>query len=559
MNRPDLDLWIAGWRGPLMAALLAVLAGLPGLVLAPVLDREEARVAQGTAQMVESGDLVDVRFQEDRRFREPPGAQWAQALAVVMTGGPETRDIRPYRLPSLFGAALAAAACAWAAAALFGARAGFLAGVLLASTFLLSSEAGIAKTDALLCGLITLAMAALGQIYVRLRDERRLGRPLKLTFWLAGSASVLVGGLSGPFLIGLTLLTLCVADRKWSWLARLGWGWGLPLAALIIGPWAIAVTISTDGGFWRGFVQENPLVAALQGRESWGLPGAYLLAAPLMLFPVILILPAALVTAWTRRDEPPIRFAAAWLIPAWIVLELAPGAQWHTVLPLFGAIAWLAAAALQRPLNRTAYLAGTALAVVGGLFVMIATLYALSEFGGEGAHAWATPTIGLTLAAAGIGGFLMFHRLPLLAVAASIVLGMVAHGSLAGVARNLEPLWISNRIADGLLDAGAHPVAGRLQGPVAVTGYAQPSVVFLLGSETELTDGGGAARAIAQNRPAAVEQADEAAFRAALSALGESPVTIGEVKGINYSNGDRVNLTLYRPEGPGAVPPEPGP
>ena len=88
---------------------------------------------------------------------------------------------------------------------------------------------------------------------------------------------------------------------------------------------------------------------------------------------------------------------------------------------------------------------------------------------------------------------------------------------------------------------------------MAVTGYSQPSIVFLLGSETELTDGQGAARAIAQNRPAAVEQADEADFRAALASFGESPVTIGEVTGINYSNGDRVTLTLYRPEWPGAT------
>ncbi|WP_240623297.1 ArnT family glycosyltransferase [Brevundimonas lutea] len=554
MNRPDLDQWIAGWRGPILAALLAVLAGLPGLLLAPVLDREETRVAQGTAQMIESGDLVDIRFQDERRYREPPGANWMQAVAVQATGGPEARDIRAYRLPSLLGAALAAAACAWAAGALFGSRAGFLAGALMASTFLLSSEAGIAKTDALLCGLITLAMAALGQIYVRLRDERRVGRRLKLIFWSAAAAAILVGGLTAPFIIGLTLLTLCVADRRVAWLGRLGWGWGLPLTALIVGPWAIAVTIGTDGGFWRGYLAENPLWAALNGREDWGLPGAYLLSAPLMLFPVILILPAALVAAWTRRHEPPIRFAAAWLIPAWVALEIGPGSQWHEVLPLFGAIAWLASAALQRPMGRVPYLAGTALAVVGGVFVTIATLYALSEFGGESAHVWATPTIGLTLAAAGIGGFLMFHRLAIPAVAASIVLGVLAHGALAGVARNLQPLWVSNHIADELLDAGAHPVAGRLPGPVAVTGYSQPSIVFLLGSETELTDGRGAARAIAQNRPAAVEQADEADFRAALASFGESPVTIGEVTGINYSNGDRVTLTLYRPEWPGATP-----
>ena len=38
----------------------------------------------------------------------------------------------------------------------------FTDGAMLGATFLLSTEAGIAKTDAMLCGLTTLSMAALG-------------------------------------------------------------------------------------------------------------------------------------------------------------------------------------------------------------------------------------------------------------------------------------------------------------------------------------------------------------------------------------------------------------
>lgn len=560
MTLEAFDRWIVGWRGPALAALIALIAGLPGLLLTPVIDREEARVAQATAQMLESGDLIDARFQDQRRYREPVGVHWAQALSVALTGGAEARDIRAYRLPSLVGAMLAAAACAWGAAALFGARAGVMAGGLMAATFLLSSEAGLAKTDALLCGLITLAMAALGQIYVRLREAQGAPRVLKLAFWSATAGALLVGGLSVVVIVGLTLLALCVADRRWAWITRLGWGWGLPLVALIVGPWAIAVTIETDGGFWRGFLRENALVAALTGRESWGLPGYYLLVSPLMLFPATLLAPAAVVTAITRRAEPGIRFAAAWLIPAWLVFEVSPGQQWHQVLPVFGAVAWLAAAALTRPFGRVSRLAGTALAVVGGVALTGAILYALSEFGGETARAWATPTIGLTLAAGAIGGFLLYHRLPLAAVAVSVGLGVLAHGALAAVARNLDPLWVSTRVSDRLKETAVHPVAGRLPGPVAVTGYSQPSIVFLLGSQTELTDGAGAAAAVAEGRPAAVEARDEAAFRTALAGLGASSQVVGEVTGLNYSNGDRVTLSLHRPDAPGGgEPAEPEP
>src|SRR5690606_21998799 len=128
MTRPNLDRLVEGWRGPLLAALVALLAGLPGLLLLPPLDRDEARFAQVTAQMLETGDFIDLRFQDQGHYRKPAGVHWLQAVAVSAVSEVEARDIRPYRLPSLLGAMLAAWACAWGGAALFGARAGFLAG-----------------------------------------------------------------------------------------------------------------------------------------------------------------------------------------------------------------------------------------------------------------------------------------------------------------------------------------------------------------------------------------------------------------------------------------------
>ena len=52
-----------GWRGPALAALIAFLAGLPGLLAVPPLDRDEARFAQATAQMLETHDLAKILAQ----------------------------------------------------------------------------------------------------------------------------------------------------------------------------------------------------------------------------------------------------------------------------------------------------------------------------------------------------------------------------------------------------------------------------------------------------------------------------------------------------------------
>src|SRR6185436_3349869 len=235
--------WSAGWRGPAVAAFVAFLAGLPGLVAVPPLDRDEARFAQATAQMLESGDYVVIRFQDAPRFKKPVGIHWLQAASVKALSRPEARQIWAYRIPSLMGAMLAAAACAWGAAALFGAEGGLIAGALLSATLLLSTEAFIAKTDAVLTGTITLAMAALARHYVARRGGRAAPRPTVWIFWGALAASILIKGPVGPMVAFLAILSLCAADRDARWLAGLRWYWGLIVILAVVGPWAGAVTV----------------------------------------------------------------------------------------------------------------------------------------------------------------------------------------------------------------------------------------------------------------------------------------------------------------------------
>jgi 4-amino-4-deoxy-L-arabinose transferase-like glycosyltransferase len=557
MMRPDLDRYIAGWRGPLLAALVALLAGLPALLLLPPLDRDESRYAQATSQMLETGDYVDIRFQDDPRWKKPVGIYWMQAAAVAVTSSVENRDIAPYRIPSILGAMLAAAACAWAGAAMFGQRAGFLAGAMLGATFLLSTEAGIAKTDAMLCGAVTLAMAGLARIYLATRAGEAPIRPHKLMFWLGLGLSILIKGPIGLIVVAPAMIALSAWDRDVSWLKRLGWGWGLPLVALIVGPWALAITIATDGGFWREAIMGDLAPKVAGGDEGHGSPpGLYLLIAPLLFFPAALLLPAALSTGWHRRTEPAIRFLICWLVPAWLIFELTPTKLAHYTLPTFGALALLAAAALTRPVGRISRYTGAGLTIAVGALLAVASVWLLTEYGRSTAQTWATITIVFAILAGLIGAFLMLHRAAMTAVIASIALGVIAHGALAGTLRQLRPLSVAPQLEKVLLAANLHPRQGRA-GPVAITGFHEPSFVFLTGRGTELTDAAGAARALTEGRPVIVEARDADAFREAAAELGVTGRVVGEVNGHNYSKGDDVSLTVYAP--PGGPVAEPAP
>ncbi|MBU1384175.1 MAG: glycosyltransferase family 39 protein [Alphaproteobacteria bacterium] len=552
MMRPDLDRFIAGWRGPLLAALVALFAGLPVLMLLPPLDRDESRYAQATSQMLESGDYVDIRFQDDPRWKKPVGIYWMQAAAVAVTSSVENRDIQPYRLPSLLGAMLAAAACAWVGAAMFGQRAGFLAGAMLGATFLLSTEAGIAKTDAMLCAAVTIAMAGLARIYLATRAGEAPRRPHKLMFWLGIGLSILIKGPIGLIVVVPAILLLSLWDRDVKWLMRLGWGWGLPLVALIVGPWAIAITIATDGGFWREAIIGDLAPKIAGGHESHGAPpGYYLIGVLLMFFPLTLMLPAAVSTGWHRRAEPAVRFLVCWLVPAWIIFELTPTKLAHYTLPTYGALALLAAAALTRPIGPVSRYAGAGLALFGGLVIVLLTVFGLTEYGRSTAQTWATITIVFAALAALIGAFLLIQRAPTAAVIVSIALGLVAHAGLAGTLRQLRPLAVAPQLQKVLERADLHPRQGR-PGPVAITGFHEPSFVFLTGRETELTDAAGAAQALAEGRPVIVDARDADAFSAASAELGVTGRAVGVVKGHNYSRGDDVSLTVYAPSGSAA-------
>src|SRR3978361_697558 len=96
--------WVAGARPFIFLLLACLLLYVPGLVSIPVLDRDEARFAQASRQMLETGDFLRIRFQEEARNKKPAGIYWLQAASVSLFSSASSKEIWPYRVPSLLGA-----------------------------------------------------------------------------------------------------------------------------------------------------------------------------------------------------------------------------------------------------------------------------------------------------------------------------------------------------------------------------------------------------------------------------------------------------------------------
>src|SRR6266852_5558098 len=120
--------------------------------------------------MVESGDFVDIRFQDDVRYKQPVGVYWLQAAAVETAAGlglPNAQlRVWLYRVPSLIGAIGAVLLTYWTALTFVSRRGAVLAALMLCSCLLLGVEARMAKTDAMLLLTTTAAMGAMARAYL---------------------------------------------------------------------------------------------------------------------------------------------------------------------------------------------------------------------------------------------------------------------------------------------------------------------------------------------------------------------------------------------------------
>ncbi len=528
----------------------AVFVSLAGLWTMPPLDRDESRFAQATTQMLETGDFITIQFQDEERNKKPAGIHWLQAASVAAFSDAEARAIWAYRLPSVLGIALAVVFTYLTAKRLYDQYTAFLAALLLAGAPLIAIEATIAKTDAFLLAMIALAQWAFAEIYARLNDGAKTGWKWPLLFWCAQGAGVLIKGPIAPLISGLTGLGLATVKPRWTWLSALRPLAGLAIVILIAAPWAIAIGLATEGRFYQGAVGVDMLGKVGTAQEGHvGPPGYHALLLWGLFWPAAALLGPGLVRVWRERGEWPARFLLAWIIPAWIVFELTATKLPHYVMPMYPALAIVAARVAASADQGERWFKKAGAVLYGALGLSAAGLIlALPMF-------LNAPPTGAGVFAA--GGFTAMASLAIAwlfwkgkafkgGIAAAALGAFFAWTMLTAILPNLSTLAISPRVSTALEDAGRHPLKDGA-GPVALAGYHEPSAVFLLGTQTQLVDGAAAGRALAAGSVSAaiIDQPNEAAFQSAFPATAPQPVRLTVIEGLNYSNGRRVSLTIY--------------
>lgn len=542
------------WRDVLALIAFALVLLVPGIAQVPPTDRDESRYAVASTQMMQSGDLIDIRFQEEPRYLQPAGIYWLQSAAVTVLSSPEAREIWAYRLPSLLGCLGAVLITGAIGASLFGRRVGLAAAGLLAMSFMVSFEARTAKTDAALLFSIIAAQAALLQIYLKPEGPRWRAA----AFWAALGLGMM---LKGPIILmvcGSTIAVLLAWDRRAAWLRGLHAGWGAPLFLAIALPWYLAISIVSNGDFFAHSVGRNLLGKVGDAQQSHaGPPGYYLGLFALTFWPGSLLAGFAAPYVWRGRTEPAIRFLIAWIVPTWLIFEVVATKLPHYVLPTYPALALLAAAALFAPSGAAAgrwRIAGAVFAVIW----LLATAIAVA-LGPALVWHFEHAIDPLLIATAAIGAVAAMALLwfavrgePMRALIAAAVAAVAVWPVTFGAAvPRLEHIWLAPRVVAAVTEVRTCPDA-----TLATTPYEEPSLVFLYGPDrTRRVTPPQAADVLAADPACAlalIGSEEKDAFLAHTAELGLSVRPLRDVTGVNYSNGDDLTLTIFAASPPAA-------
>ncbi len=556
---PDLlDRLAHGWRGFVIAALIGLLSALPGIARLPVMDRDEARYVQATTQMLETGDYVRIFVQDTPRNKKPIGIYWLQAASVGALSDAEARAVWAYRLPSALAAALAAMAAFWMGTALLSRRAALIGAALFGAGLLIGFEGMTAKTDAALCATITLALAALAHM----RAGSARPKALALIFWLAIGAGILIKGPVAPLAAALALAALGLWERRWAWMRAAPWPLAIGAALLLVAPWMIAIGIATNGAFFIEAIGVD-LAPKLAGQAEGhsGPLGYYLLALPLLAFPLTFLLPAAGRLIWrvARADRAgdnyqSLRFLIAASVPLFLVMEALPTKLAHYTLPTYPALALIAAAAwdIARAERWTRTMAaGLALFALSAIALAAFVAYAATYMPGDAIADQRRLLQGLVIGGAALApalGAMLLLRAPSARLGLAVLVALTISFALRErILPEARELLASSEVSRALDRAELHPRLDAPAPPLIIVGYGETSLVFETDTDVRIANPEEAAARAAPGATMIVERRAASALDGFLARrnLAREEAT-APVSGLNYANGDEIVLEISR-------------
>jgi 4-amino-4-deoxy-L-arabinose transferase-like glycosyltransferase len=312
-----------------------------------LLKSDEGRYAEIAREMFATGDWVTIRYNGLKYFEKPPFHLWMTALAYHAFGVGDWQARLWGAVSGMVGLIMTAlAAQRW-----FGPRVGWLtAMVLLATpTWNLGSHFNsldMSVSAALACVLATLLIAQ------HPSTDPRARRRWMIASWSAMGVAVLTKGLIGIALPGLVLIAYTIVSRDWQLWRRLNLLIGALWFSVIVAPWFVLVSLRNPEFASFFFIHEHwqRYTSTVHQRSA---PFWYFVPQLLIGFLPWLGLTRGMHRAVkddlaTHNSFKPLLLLCVWPAVIFVFFSLSGSKLPGYIIPLFPALAILAALALDR-------------------------------------------------------------------------------------------------------------------------------------------------------------------------------------------------------------------
>ena len=476
---------------------LSLIVNFTTLNTYPVLDRDEARYAQSTKQMLETGKYNSINFQDELRSKKPIGIYWLQALSVSILSQKDDlikknnkfNNIWKYRIVSSLFSLLTSILMFLIASKLFDKKIAFFSALALQSTLLFSIESHIAKTDAVLLTFSVITMLLLlgyyKGIFIKKYDK------VFFTFWITIGFSILVKGPVLPFMILLTVLFIIVFKRKRNWMFNTNPIPGIIILFIIVLPWFFSLSGTEQSSFINEGLKKDFINKILSVQENHAaFTGAHTIAILILFFPISIFLMPSIMQCIKGVKLDNNFFLIAWILPNLVAFELIPTKLPHYTLPLYPAFSLLIGIYISE--NKSYGLKNLSSFDIVNVFIYFIVTACLSYFFYIVMKNYSS--VLQTYAYIAFVIFLIFSS------GIIINLRLKMSGSLyyqvflscfisififSLLLPRLDKIWISQNIYNTIKKDNINFKSNS----IAALGYNEPSLIFLLGSEVTILKG----------------------------------------------------------------------
>ena len=447
-------------RAAALWVLLAVI-WFGTLGIRPLYKADESRYGEISREMVASGDWITPRLNGFKYFEKPPLQYWTTAALFELLG---ERDWVARLWTALIGFAGVLVAL-HAGNRLFGPPVGLYAAAVLAASPLYVLLGQVNTLDMSVAFFLSAAIFAFALGHL-------------LVFWAACALAVLSKGLIGIVLPGGALFLYMLVKRDWGLVRRMRLVPGVALFLLVAAPWFIGVSAANAEFAHFFFVQEHFQRFTTQMHQRVHPAWYFIPVLAAGMAPWLVPLGHAAARALRRRTDTEL-LLWIWAIVVFVFFSASGSKLPPYILPIFPALAVLAARSLTRPMLIAQALITAPVALGAGLAV-----HRLAAEGPYAAYAQWILVATLILAAAAGAALFMAWRFRLTSAvltlaAGSLVamqIGIAGHRTLAerfSVASTVAalPEQPAANVPIFALDMYDHTLPWSLKRTVTMVGY----------------------------------------------------------------------------------------